>query len=238
MGSNVSKKEANVHNVSIGNRYNKTILVKYDVQEKFVTLEEFAIKGGVTAAGFGAEGGGRQKKQYDWNKINIQFTPIRPGKFLYRKVTNEDVFLSIITEDEDVIVNTWYVSKNASFVVTEEMVLMEADDKDPLKVHKDYEKIYQEPRASKSSEDKERVTEDMDLMKADDKDPLKVHKDYEKIYQEPRASKSSEDKERVTEDMDLMKADDKNPLKVHKDYVQIYQEPRASKSSEDKERDR
>ena len=143
-------------NVSIGNLSNKTILVKYDVQEKFVTLEEFAIKGGVTVAGFGAEGGGRQKKQYDWNKINIQFTPIKPGKFLYRKVANKDVYLSIITGDGDVIVNTWYVSKKASFVVTEDMDLMEADDKNPLKVHKDYVKIYQEPRATKSYEDKER----------------------------------------------------------------------------------
>ena len=142
--------------MSIGNLYNKTILVKYNVQEKFVTLEEFAIKGGVTVAGCGAEGGVRQKKQYDWNKINIQFTPIRPGKFLYRKVADKDVYLSIITEDGEVIVNTWYVSKKSSFVVTEDMDLMQADDKDPLKVHKDYVKIYQEPRASKSSGDKER----------------------------------------------------------------------------------
>ena len=156
MGCNVSKKEANVHDVSIGNRYNKTILVKYDVQEKFVTLEEFEIKGGVTGAGFGAEGGGRQKKHYDWKKIDIAFTPIKPGNFLYRKSADKDVYLSIITENEEVIVNTWYVSKKASFVVTEDMKLMEADDKDPLKVHKDYKKIYQEPRASKSSEDKER----------------------------------------------------------------------------------
>ena len=156
MGSNVSKNEANVHSVSIGNRYNKTILVKYDVQEKFVTLEEFAIKGGVTAAGFGAEGGGRQKKQYDWNKINIQFTPIRPGKFLYRKGADKDVYLSIITEDGDVIVNTWYVSKKSNFVVTEDMDLMEADDKEPLKVHKDFVKICQEPRATDYFEDKKR----------------------------------------------------------------------------------
>ena len=141
---------------SIGNRYKKTIFVKCDAQEKFVTLEEFAIKGSVNVAGFGAEGGGRQKKQYDWIKINIQFTPIRPGKFLHRKVTNEDVFLSIITVDGDVIVNAWYDSKKVSFVVTEDMDLMEADDKDPLKVHQDFVKIYPETRATKSSEDKER----------------------------------------------------------------------------------
>ena len=153
MGSNASKKEAN--SVSIGNRYNKTILVKYDVQEHFVTLEEFAIRG-VTAAGFGAEGGGRQKKQYDWNKINIQFTPIRPGKFLYRRDADKDVYLSIITEDGEVIVNTWCVSKKSNFVVTEDMALMEADDKDPLKVHKDYVKTCQEPRATEYFEDKKR----------------------------------------------------------------------------------
>ena len=142
--------------VSIGNLYNKTILVKYDVQQKFVALEEFAIKGGVNVAGLGAEVGGKQKKQYDWKIIDLQFTPIRPGNFLHREVTNENVFLSIVTEDGDVIVNTWYVNKRASFVVTEDMVLKKADDKNPLKVHKDYVKIYQEARASKSSEDKER----------------------------------------------------------------------------------
>ena len=181
--------------VSFGNCYNKTILVKYDVQEKFVTLKEFAIKGGVNVAGFGAEGGGRQVMQYDWNIINIQFTPIRPGKFLHRKAASKDVYLSVITEDGDIIANTWLVDRKSSFVVTEDMELKPADDKDPLKVHKDYVKICQEPSVTKSSEDKERVTEDMNLMEADDKNTFKVFKDYVKIEQEPRATKSSEDKE-------------------------------------------
>ena len=143
-------------NVSIGNLYNKIIFVKYDVQEKFVTLEEFAFKGGVSVVGLEAEVDGRRKKHFDWKKIDLKFTPIRPGKFLHRKITNTDVYLSIITEDGDVIVNTWYVSKKSNLIVTEDMDLMEADDKDPLKVHKDLVKIYQEPRASKSSEDKKR----------------------------------------------------------------------------------
>ena len=143
-------------NVSIGNLYNETILVKYDVQEKFVTLKEFALEGGLSVVGLAAEVGGRRKKHFDWKKIDLQFTPIRPGKFLYRKITKTDVYLSIITEDGDVIVNTWYVSKKANFVVTEDMDLMEADDKDPLKVHKDFVKICQEPRATDYFEDKKR----------------------------------------------------------------------------------
>ena len=140
--------------ISIGNLYHKTIFVKYNVQQKYVTLEEFAIKGGLTVAGFGAEGSGKQKKQYDWDKINIEFTPIRPNKFLKRQVTDIHVYLTIITEDGDVVVNTWYVNKDANFVVTEDMDLAEADYKYPLKIHKDYVKTF---RANKNPTSTDRV---------------------------------------------------------------------------------
>ena len=54
---------------SIGNRYSHTIWVKYDVEKKYVQMEEYRVAAhvGVTEIEVGAGVAG--KKQYDWKKL-------------------------------------------------------------------------------------------------------------------------------------------------------------------------
>ena len=129
--------------VTIGNLYHKPIFVNCNDQQKYAILKEFEIKRGLTVPGVGASVGVKQKKQYDWDKIKKQFTPIQPNEFLKRQVKVNHVYLTIITEDVDNI-KSWYVNKHANYLVTEDGDLVEADNNDPLKIHKDYVKTDQQ----------------------------------------------------------------------------------------------
>ena len=65
-----------VASCSMSNLYNKTIWVKYDVEKKYVTMEDYTIEGQVGVGEFSVGAGVSVSKSYDWVKIKAQFTPI------------------------------------------------------------------------------------------------------------------------------------------------------------------
>ena len=124
-------------NISIGNLYKEKIWVKYDVEKKFVKAEEFTIKPGVDVADVAASLEVIRKREFDWKKIQIQFTPINPGDYKIKKEETKDAFLTIFTDDGHIVCNTWYVDKDYNWLVTEDMELRRAHRRKPLELRRD-----------------------------------------------------------------------------------------------------
>ena len=118
--------------MSIGNLYKETIWVKYDVEKEYVKLEEFSIKPEVSVGDVTAGLDISFNREYDWKKIEVQFTPIHPGDYKYKKEETKDAYLTIITNDGHVVCNTWYVDKDHSWLVTEDLELRRAPSNEPL----------------------------------------------------------------------------------------------------------
>ena len=128
---------------SMANLYNQRIWVKYDVEKKYVLMEDYTIEGqvGVADTSFGA--GVSVSKQYDWVKIKSQFTPIPSNDFIEPVVDCKDskiMYVTIIGEDKKIICNTHgQVDKN--LIVTADGVLRTANEKKIMKVHPRYGKV-------------------------------------------------------------------------------------------------
>ena len=126
--------------MSIGNLYKEKIWVKYDIEKEYVKLEEFTFKPEVGVGDVTAGVEISVKREYDWKKIEVQFTPINPGDYKYKKEETKDAYLSIITNDGHVVCNTWYVDKDHSWLVTEDLELRRARRSKPLELRKDGDK--------------------------------------------------------------------------------------------------
>ena len=128
---------------TMGNLYNKTIWVKYDVEKKYVTMENYTIKGQVGVGEFSVGAGVAVSKSYDWVKIKAQFTPIEAGgDFIELAVDCKDspiMYVTIIADDGKIICNTLgQIDKN--LIVTENGKLRSASEKKVMEVHPKYEK--------------------------------------------------------------------------------------------------
>ena len=131
---------------SMGNLYNKTIWVKYDVEKKYVTMEDFTIEGQVGVGEFSVGAGVSVSKSYDWVKIKAQFTPIKADDFIELAVDCKDskiMYVTIIADGGKIICNTLgQIDKN--LIVTEDGTLRSAaSGKNVMEVHKKYEKMKQ-----------------------------------------------------------------------------------------------
>ena len=139
--------------MSIGNLYKEKIWVKYDVEKQYVSLEEFKIKPEVVVSEVEAGVELSLKREYDWKKIEIQFTPINSGDYKYKKEETKDAYLTIITDDGDVVCNTWYVDKDHSWLVTEDLELRRAPHNEPLEVRARHRRSPELPRRSEDKVD-------------------------------------------------------------------------------------
>ena len=126
---------------SIGNNYGKKIWVKYNVEKKYVTMENYEVTGQIEFAGISAGASGAVSQKYDWNKVRIHFTPIKPGDFKEIDIeskTSEVVYITIVADDSEILCQTWSMNIGRSLVITEEGGLRESGHK-PLQVHRRYE---------------------------------------------------------------------------------------------------
>lgn len=100
---------------------------------KYVKAADYKIKIGVG----NMTGEGALKKEYDWDKIEIKFTPVKPGGFIRKKKERQDPYLTIITDDGHLVCNTWKVDKDHNWLVTEDFQLRRARHDNPLEQHYD-----------------------------------------------------------------------------------------------------
>ena len=129
---------------SIGNRYRKKIWVKYDVEKKYVQMEDYTIEGQLGFSEISIGAGVSVSRKYDWNKIQMDFTPIKSGDFKELTIDCKDskvVYITIVAEDGEIICKTWPMHVANSIVVTDEGGLRMAEENDPLKAHKKYDKL-------------------------------------------------------------------------------------------------
>ena len=126
--------------MSIGNLYKEKIWVKYDVEKKYVKVEDFKVKLEVGVSGVEVGPDVSLRREYDWKTIEVKFTPINSRDYKYKKEETKDAYLSIITDDGHVVCNTWYVDKDHSWLVTEDLELRRARRSNPLELRKDDDK--------------------------------------------------------------------------------------------------
>ena len=129
---------------SIGNRYGKKIWVKYDVEKKYVQMEDYTVEGQVGFSEISAGVGVSVSRKYDWNKIQMDFTPIKSGDFKELTIDCKDskvVYITIVAEDGEIICKTWPMNVANSIVITEEGGLRMAEESNPLKAHRKYDKL-------------------------------------------------------------------------------------------------
>ena len=130
---------------SMGNLYNQRIWVKYDVEKKYVLMEDYTIEGQVGVGEVSVGGSVSVSKKYDWVKIQAQFTPIPSNEFIELAVDCKDrkvMYVTIIGDDKKVICNTLgQVDKN--LIVTENGLLRLASAKNFMQVHSKYKKMKQ-----------------------------------------------------------------------------------------------
>ena len=84
------------------NKYRTMIYVKYAVERKYVTMEEYKIEGEVGVGVASAGAGVSVRKTYDWDKIKAD-SPILPNGFLEQSVDckhSKIIYLSIVGDDE------------------------------------------------------------------------------------------------------------------------------------------
>ena len=127
-------------NVSVGNLYKEKIWVKYDVEKKYVKVEDFKAKLEVEVSGVEVGPDISSRREYDWKKIEVKFTPINPGDYKYKKEETKNAYLTIITDGGKVVCNTWYVDKDYSWLVTEDLELRRARRRNPLELRNDADK--------------------------------------------------------------------------------------------------
>ena len=110
-----------VVSTTVANRSDKKIWVKYDFQETNVKMEKFAFQGTLEAAGIGAGAGVEKTTVYNWKVIKTEFQPIDGGQYKPFDIPskfNDVVYLSIITEDDEIICNAMPKKINKNVVIT------------------------------------------------------------------------------------------------------------------------
>ena len=130
---------------SLTNKYNKKIWVKYDVERKYVNMEDYTIEGQVGFSEFSVGAGVSVSKRYDWVKIQSQFTPIASGSdsFIELAVECKDskvMYVTIVAEDGEIICNT-LGKTDKNLIVTEDGQLRTAHEKNFTEVHPRYGKM-------------------------------------------------------------------------------------------------
>ena len=125
------------------NKYSSTIWVKYDVEKKYVRMEDYTIQAEVGFAEASVGASGSVNKTYDWVKINAQFTPIPTDDFIESSVDCRDrkiMYVTIVGEDGKVICNT-LGKTDKNLIVAENGQLRSASEKDFTEVHPWYGKM-------------------------------------------------------------------------------------------------
>lgn len=111
-----------VVSTTVANRSDKKIWIKYDFQDNNVMMEKFQMGGQLGFAGAAVQGRANVAKWYDWKKIEMQFNPIMAGdfkRFDIRASGNDVVYLSIITDQGEIICNASPKQIDRNIVITE-----------------------------------------------------------------------------------------------------------------------
>ena len=139
-----------VVSTTIGNRYHKKIWVKCDVERKYVQMENYAVRGQVGVGGISGGAGLRTSKKYDWHKIEMQFSPIKPGDYKRFDIDCKDVsvvYVTIIADDEEIVCNSIPRHKDRNIVITENAEYRTADKNDPWAVADDVKRNFEIKKA-------------------------------------------------------------------------------------------
>ena len=114
--------------VSFTNQYHEKIYVKFDVQRPFIQTSELSAKGGAGFSGANIKFGGSKMEQNEWNKVKAEFTSIKPNhSFDRRRRMEGEVYLSVLSEDEEVKIIAWPVDANKSFIISKEGQLLDKE---------------------------------------------------------------------------------------------------------------
>lgn len=119
----------------IGNKYNQTIWVKVDVEEKYISMSGGRVEGNVNVAGAGAGVGVQHCCQVEWKKVKAEFNPIQPGhrqKFDMDSKGRVLVYITIVANDGNVLCNALSRELETNLVVTEKGQVVTAKEKDPF----------------------------------------------------------------------------------------------------------